>query len=205
MTTLWDTGRRQPVGELNTRGLQLSAITFSPDGRYLAGARADGVTLWDLATHARIAEIRGGSSSSSLDAMAFSADGNRVVTADRRGSVFVWDVSTRSLINTFTGHRGQIAAMALSPDGHLLATAGDEDNNVTLWDVATGTRWATLSGHTAPVTSASFGPDGSVLLTGSQDQAITPWMVRPDQAARRLCDTLTNGFASVAPIPPTCR
>src|SRR5436309_2706750 len=50
------------------------------------------------------------------------------------------------------GHKGKIFSTAFSPDGKLLASAGD-DNTIKLWDVQTGNEFRTLYGHTNSVRS----------------------------------------------------
>ena len=50
--------------------------------------------------------------------------------------------------------------MAFSPDGHRLATGGDDDT-VRLWNADTGQPIGDpLTGHTGPVLSVAFSPDG---------------------------------------------
>ena len=51
--------------------------------------------------------------------------------------VMVSEVETGREIRRWYGHRGSVLALAISPDGRLLASGGD-DNTIRIWEVATG-------------------------------------------------------------------
>jgi WD40 repeat protein len=94
-------------------------------------------------------------------------------------------------------HEGGITALALSPDGKVLATAGfaadlfpDERDNalgpqVRLWDAATGKMLRTADAPGRPVRSLSFSPDGA-LLAGAADNQIWLWQASTGKRVRRL-------------------
>ena len=85
-------------------------------------------------------------------------------------------------IATLEGHTDGVWAMAVSPDGGILAsgaaTLGDsKDTTVRLWDVASREEIASLKGHTGGATSVAFSRDGTLLAAGSRDGTILLWDV----------------------------
>jgi RNA polymerase sigma factor (sigma-70 family) len=92
------------------------------------------------------------------------------------------------LRGTLTGHVGGINAVALTPDGRVLASAGN-DNYVKLWDIASSKERPNLR-TTSPVlgvggnqqhawqaTTVAFSSDGKTLASGSNDKTIRLWDV----------------------------
>ncbi len=71
-------------------------------------------------------------------------------------------------------HPGAIHAVAISPDGRVVATAGD-DFAVQLCDVSNGAPVGPLLHHESRVTSLAFHPDGRTLFTGCDDKIARFW------------------------------
>jgi WD40 repeat protein len=92
--------------------------------------------------------------SDDVNAVAFSADGELVVTASRDKDARVWDATTGELVQLLRGHFGPVAAASFSPDGRWVVTAGP--HSAGLWEVASGRLVHYLRGHSAPLVAASF-------------------------------------------------
>ena len=175
---LLDTDTLAPVQEL-ARGAPFTAASFSPDGRLLATAGADGTArLWSAETWAPIRVLRG--HTDELTDVEFSADGRLLVTSSRDRDARVWDVETGES-RLLRGHFGDVFGASFSPDGRFVVTAGP--TTAGLWQVSSGRLITYLRGHEGPLTAASFSPDGKRILTASRDGSVRSY-------ACELCGSL---------------
>jgi WD40 repeat protein len=142
----------------------VTAVTFSPDGKYLASASADTtVRLYDVAKEEALQVFEG--HSHEVYVVAFSPDGKQLVSGSFDNAVRVWDVTTGGILQILEGHSDNVRAVVFSPNGKQLASCAD-DNKVRIWDAASGATLQILDVHVDVFCcTLSFSSDGSYLMT----------------------------------------
>jgi WD40 repeat protein/tRNA A-37 threonylcarbamoyl transferase component Bud32 len=127
----------------------------------------------------------------SVGPVAVSSDGRTLATATLPpwSDVILWDTASwrqrRTLksaldASSFTGPQH---ALALSPGGQLVATAGWDDC-VRLWYASTA-KCYTTGGPSPGVQSVAFAPDGATFATGAKDGTVALWDMNTWKARAR--------------------
>ncbi|TYB71313.1 hypothetical protein FXF51_02475 [Nonomuraea sp. PA05] len=195
---VWDTATRQGWTGGGGAAWARQWTAFSPDGNLLAttGGSGGASRLWDAGTGTQVAALR--SLEGAPGPVAFSPDGTLIAAAYPGGPIRTFEAASGMLTGdpleppagSLTPEpREEVAALAFSPGGGLLAgTTGSEQ--IQLWDVTTRRpAGRPLTGHTGLITSAAFSPDGRVLATAGQDHTVRLWDVR---GRRPLGEPLTG-------------
>ena len=80
--------------------------------------------LWDRASGALLKTIDG--HSNSVNSVAFSIDGNQLLSGSRDKTMKLWDRASGALLKTIDGHSDWVNSVAFSIDGNQLLS-GSED------------------------------------------------------------------------------
>ncbi|MGR4879757.1 WD40 repeat domain-containing protein [Streptomyces sp. LARHCF249] len=185
---LWDPVRGVAIGELGG-GCVAFSLAFSPSGHLLAvGDDGGAVTLWDTETLERAGPPLLGHHSS-IDVVAFAADGRTLVTADDE-IVHRWDTATGEPAGSPL--IGEIKAMFCRPDGSILAALRTR-HTLRLWDLATSASIGKPLIETLPETiGAAFSADGALLATTVREETLL-WDTATGTVACRLPEAAGRG------------
>lgn len=120
----------------------------------------------------------------------------------RRDGLAAWDVATGAMIRRFEDPLYQpkadardvrrVAAMALSPDGRLLAVSeGEGAQSIWIYETASGRVIRHFEGHGGYIYGLAFTPDGSKLVSVSYDHTGLVWDVSLQTLTDRKAGPLT--------------
>ncbi|WP_086666134.1 hypothetical protein [Lentzea kentuckyensis] len=179
---LWNVAERRPaavpvlsapwpgVVEFSRKAL------FSPDGRHVVAGmnRSKAIQWWRVADGAVVRTNVG--HTQSVTGVAFSRDGNTLLSGGLDGAGILWKVRA-----TFLDQPAPVHAVAFSPDGRVLASSSGR--TVTLWDPERREQVRVLTVGDGSFVSLSFSPDSSTLVT-SQDGAVRLWSVKTGTLVR---------------------
>lgn len=107
-----------------------------------------------------------------ITSVAFSPDGNTVLTGSRDNTARLWDLQGNTL-KIFKGHTGPVTSIAFSKDGKTILT-GSMDASARLWDLD-GSCLQIFEGLNYEVLSVAFSPDCQNVLAGSADSTAILW------------------------------
>jgi WD40 repeat protein/serine/threonine protein kinase len=122
--------------------------------------------------------------------VAFRPGSQQIAAAGNDGSVKIWDVPARKVIQRLSGHTNYVFSLAFRPpDGRYLASAG-ADRTVRLWDLFTGREIFQRPGPAGEYNGLScavaFSSDGKNLLADRGDGTVTIWDADNGAEVRRL-------------------
>jgi WD40 repeat protein/serine/threonine protein kinase/DNA-binding SARP family transcriptional activator len=162
---LWNlvNGEELPLATFEDELTSIYGVGFSPDGSLVAAGEELTIRLWEVDTATELEPIAiSDELFHAAHSMQFTADGIRMLTAHRDGSIRLWDVASRDLLRAYEGHSGLVWDAKLNSDETMIASAGF-DGTIRLWDAESGEELLKLEDAQA-FTSASFSPDGRGLL-----------------------------------------
>jgi hypothetical protein len=163
--------------ELIEYELQLWQDRYSPCGRFLIGCGYDAtIQRWDISGEKPqlMPELTG--HNGWVQAIGFQPQKNRLLSADSWGQLACWsyaEQATKPVWSLPEAHPNWIRAIAISPNGELVATGGNS-NSVRIWSTEDGKLQREIP-HPDRIFSLCFHPKGNALVVGDLKGIIRQW------------------------------
>ncbi|KAE9406010.1 hypothetical protein BT96DRAFT_876203 [Gymnopus androsaceus JB14] len=168
---------------------------------YLSELSDETVRIWNAKTGEAIGEPLEGHTHF-VSSVAFSPDGERIVSGSYDQTVRIWNAKTgRAIGEPLKGHTHFVSSVAFSPDGERIVS-GSNDQTVRIWNAKTGEAIGEpLEGHTDYVRSVAFSPDGERIVSGSNDETVRIWNAQTGEAIGEPLEGHAHFVNSVAFSP----
>ncbi|MBN1248244.1 MAG: WD40 repeat domain-containing protein, partial [Anaerolineae bacterium] len=116
---------------------QVTCVSFGA-GNAAAGSGSwdETVRIWDLKRGQELARFAQTEETvRPISALSIDPSGDLLAAGDWQGAICLWQIRTRTLLDTLTQHQGHVRRVAFSPGGNWLASA-DSEGTLCLWRVA---------------------------------------------------------------------
>jgi WD40 repeat protein len=192
---------------LTASAFQTTALAFAPNANILAAGGYDGsVKLWNMTNATLIRSLDVVWTNNQIGrtytnhpgkvcAIAFSPDGQKLVSGSGDWVTRVWRVADGILLTNRIRQVGGILSVAFSPDGATVAL-GSEDKSIVLLRTSDWGYLRTLT-HNSNVTAVAFSPTEPILASASLDRTIRFWRTTTWDLDRSLTNH-TRGITSLA-------
>ncbi len=163
---------------------RIKSVTYSD--HFLAAGGDNGVFVWPQSINNGVANWKRILSEPAAS-VAFSPDGAQLAIGGDKGALWLCSVSIHNGTLTATGcnqpltpqvHKGQVWALAFSPDGRWLA-AGSQDGSISIWDT-NRRKMASKKISLSIVYDLAFFPNGKLLILSTQN-GIAAWKFNSGQ------------------------
>jgi WD40 repeat protein len=183
---LWDAVTDRPLWSAVGHWYYVTGVAFSPDGKTLVSySQSDEpAVLWDVATGTKKATLDNANDSlPRVSAAVFSADGQRVIICSNSAKWSLWETASGKLDRQFTPHNYSTTAMAVSPDGRLVASGGQQ--YVSVYDLAAGKALYHFRTK-GELIALAFSPGGHALAALQNHDEVILWEMPTGQERARF-------------------
>jgi WD40 repeat protein len=184
---------------MQARGAFVKCLVFCDGGAKLLSAGADGTArLWDIASGKETRHF--GGDEGFIRTVAISPDGKTFTGGCQDSVLVVWEFATgETRRRTQLGGRAAVDSISYSPDGRVLAAAGEY--MICLWDPDDGKHLNASEESSGSVECLAFSPDGKRLtVAGYPDAVLRLYDVGTGKLLRRL-EGDVGSWSSVAFSP----
>jgi WD40 repeat protein len=187
---LWDVNSGKELCQLSGKMRRAEWISISPDKRHLAASVGASIRIWELPSGKPLLEALEGHEDA-VNAVAFSADGGKVISGGEDGTIRSWDtVSGQQLGRICPPDSTELALTAVSSVGRIAAAVLPTNGVVLLYDTTSAKELCRFTEHHGGVTAIALSASGDKLASAHKDGAVRLW----DTATARQHGQLGNTF-----------
>ena len=214
--SLYDVNDGRKITEWRVGSTHRPCVVLSPNGKYALYTYGDfsekgKIALTDLSTGKVVQTYKGtyGFFFPFVNSVAFSSDGKYALSGGMDGTIRLWDVFSGAELRTIKGHSGTegATAVAFSPDGRYILSAGNEDGLAKLWDRSTGleirkfSAKAGGSGFSSLLMygSVAFTPDGNRIISMLNDASVRIFDVSTGEEISTLIELEDGEWLTITP------
>uniref|UniRef100_A0A3B5MZ74 Small-subunit processome Utp12 domain-containing protein n=1 Tax=Xiphophorus couchianus TaxID=32473 RepID=A0A3B5MZ74_9TELE len=175
------------IHSLSISDQRIASVAVNSSGDWIAFgcSRMGQLLVWEWQSESYVFKQQG--HFNNMASLAYSPDGQYVVTGGDDGKVKVWNTNSGLCFVTFTEHTSSVTNVTFTSSGFVIVSAS-LDGTVRAYDLH---RWAprflrdlslvhadgqtVLGGHEGPVSSLCFSPVQSILASASWDRTIRLW------------------------------
>ena len=170
-----------PIATSSTRVPNIRGLSYSPDGKELAVPCGLGVWIYDVESNSEKTLLtRKGSGYTPVVGVAYSPDGNTLISHVGYGFINVWDATTKKLKFTIAKTKtssslGDVTSIEFTQDSKIFISGDAGTDQIHFWDTETGVYKYTLPGHRTAIYSAMLSPSENTIASTSSDGTILLW------------------------------
>ncbi len=148
--------------------IELTNIAWSPVGGHILAVGSFGLQVFDQKAQL----LFGLPDAGLIDAVAWKPNGTQFATGNDDGTINIWDLQTRQILKTLTGHHLSITGLDWSSQNKLASASFDK--TVRVWDVTSGQNEQVFV-NPEKAWSVAWSRDGQTLaFGGGSDSSNTP-------------------------------
>lgn len=198
----------EPVTLTHVGSVGVASVAFgpkgSPKGQLLAtGGMGGTVVVWNLTNNKALFTLDEGNKDP-VYALAFDPDGKALASVSENSKVKIWSLADGKLLKTLIAREGEgnflPRALAISPDGKLLASGGMSPQFkavIQVWRTENLQKAARLEGHEHEITALSFGPNSKFLAASDRKRKINIWDLEASAISRSIDTRHANVITTI--------
>jgi WD40 repeat protein len=203
---LLDSRTGKEIKHFNTPGNDSNhSMTYSPNGKTIALAGLEGVLLLDAESGKVQGKVEVILREYFRSAISFSADSQRIAVGDDYSThgkltATVWNADGSKNLHSLEVVHSRHAQVALSDDGKLLATWGENAHDrdisliIQLWDTVTGKELKKIVVEGDGVSAVALSPNGKEMAVADDDSSITIWDLKTGKLVHRVPARRKSGW-----------